>query len=213
MTNIRNAEELLAQITKDDIKLGELKKIAKQIKMDHQLAQALWASEHQSARLLSVLIMDKKCLTQSAIEDLAKDLLQQSETQRNQVSEWLLANQLTKSKKTKDLLEQWQDHASPVLRRLFWYHQARLRWVGQTPPGNTDELVVLLEKDLAKEQPEVQWAMNFCAGQIGVHQPEYRDRCIKLGERSGLYKNEKVSKGCTPSYLPKFIEIEVAKRS
>lgn len=213
MTNIRNAEELLAQITKDDIKLGELKKIAKQIKMNHQLAQALWASEHQSARLLSVLIMDKKCLTQSAIEDLAKDLLQQSETQRNQISEWLLANQLTKSKKTKDLLEQWQDHASPVLRRLFWYHQARLRWVGQTPPGNTDELVVLLEKDLAKEQPEVQWAMNFCAGQIGVHQPEYRDRCIKLGERSGLYKNQKVSKGCTPSYLPKFIEIEVAKRS
>ena len=213
MTNIRNAEELLAQITKDDIKLGELKKIAKQIKMDHQLAQALWASEHQSARLLSVLIMDKKCLTQSAIEDLAKDLLQQSEPQRNQISEWLLANQLTKSKKTKDLLEQWQDHASPVLRRLFWYHQARLRWVGQTPPGNTDELVVLLEKDLAKEQPEVQWAMNFCAGQIGVHQAEYRDRCIKLGERSGLYKNEKVSKGCTPSYLPKFIEIEVAKRS
>jgi 3-methyladenine DNA glycosylase AlkD len=213
MTNIRNAEELLAQITKDDIKLGELKKIAKQIKMDHQLAQALWASEHQSARLLSVLIMDKKSLTQSAIEDLAKDLLQQSEPQRNQISEWLLANQLTKSKKTKDLLEQWQDHASPVLRRLFWYHQARLRWVGQTPPGNTDELVVLLEKDLAKEQPEVQWAMNFCAGQIGVHQAEYRDRCIKLGERSGLYKNEKVSKGCTPSYLPKFIEIEVAKRS
>ena len=213
MTNIRNAEELLAQITKDDIKLGELKKIAKQIKMDHQLAQALWASELQSARLLSVLIMDKKCLTQSAIEDLAKDLLQQSETQRNQISEWLLANQLTKSKKTKDLLEQWQDHASPVLRRLFWYHQARLRWVGQTPPGNTDELVVLLEKDLAKEQPEVQWAMNFCAGQIGVHQPEYRDRCIKLGECSGLYKNEKVSKGCTPSYLPEFIEIEVAKRS
>jgi 3-methyladenine DNA glycosylase AlkD len=213
MTNIRNAEELLAQITKDDIKLGELKKIAKQIKMDHQLAQALWASEHQSARLLSVLIMDKKCLTQSAIEDLAKDLLQQSETQRNQISEWLLANQLTKSKKTNDLLEQWQDHASPVLRRLFWYHQARLRWVGQTPPGNTDELVVLLEKDLAKEQPEVQWAMNFCAGQIGVHQPEYRDRCTKLGERSGLYKNDKVSKGCTPSYLPKFIEIEVAKRS
>lgn len=213
MTNIRNAEELLAQITKDDIKLGELKKIAKQIKMNHQLAQALWASEHQSARLLSVLIMDKKCLTQSAIEDLAKDLLQQSETQRNQISEWLLANQLTKSKKTKDLLEQWQDHASPVLRRLFWYHQARLRWVGQTPPGNTDELVVLLEKDLAKEQPEVQWAMNFCAGQIGVHQPEYRDRCIKLGECSGLYKNEKVSKGCTPSYLPEFIEIEVAKRS
>ena len=110
------------------------------------------------------------------------------------------------------LMQTWQDHSSDVLRRLFWYHQARLRWVGQTPPDNTAELLKTLEKKLSKEEPDVQWAMNFCAGQIGVHDPGFRARCIKLGEKTGLYKDEKVAKNCTPSYLPEFIRIEVAKR-
>ena len=61
------------------------------------------------------------------------------------------------------------------------------------------------------EQPEVQWAMNFTAGQIGKFQEEYRDRCISIGEDTGLYKEEVAPKGCTPNYLPKFIPMEVAK--
>jgi hypothetical protein len=56
------------------------------------------------------------------------------------------------------------------------------------------------------------FAMNFCAAQIGVHEPEYRSRCINLGEALRLYKDEHVAKNCTPSYLPEFIRVEVAKR-
>ena len=65
---------------------------------------------------------------------------------------------------------------------------------------------------MAKAEPEVQWAMNFSAGQIGVFEPAYRSRCIELGERIGLYKGDPVAKGCTPDYLPEFIRIEAAKR-
>ena len=53
--------------------------------------------------------------------------------------------------------------------------------------------------------------MNFTAGQIGVHVSELRSRCIAVGEKTGLYKDEMVSKGCTPNYLPDFISIEVGK--
>ena len=109
-------------------------------------------------------------------------------------------------------METWEHHSSPMLRRLFWYYQARLRWTGKTPPDNTPDLLVSLEKDLANAEPEVQWAMNFCAGQIGVFEPKLRPRCIKLGKTLGLYKDERVPKNCTPSYLPEFIRIEVAKR-
>ncbi|MGV3616300.1 MAG: hypothetical protein ACO1SV_13280 [Fimbriimonas sp.] len=96
---------------------------------------------------------------------------------------------------------------------MFWYHQARLRWTGQGPPGNSGSLLDSLEEKMAAAEPGVQWAMNFCACQIGVHEPEHRSRCVELGERLGLYKGERVSKNCTPSYLPEFIRIEVAKRS
>jgi 3-methyladenine DNA glycosylase AlkD len=87
-----------------------------------------------------------------------------------------------------------------------------LRWVGQTPPPNSADLLDSLESDMADAEPEVQWAMNFCACQIGVHESKFRSRCIKLGKALGLYKDEHVAKNCTPSYLPEFIRIEVAKR-
>ena len=53
--------------------------------------------------------------------------------------------------------------------------------------------------------------MNYTAGQIGKWQEKYRDRCISIGEKTGLYKDEMVAKNCVPSYLPKFIRIEAAK--
>lgn len=64
---------------------------------------------------------------------------------------------------------------------------------------------------MANEEPEVQWAMNFTARQIGIFESKQRSRCITLGEQIGLYKNEVVSKGCTPNYLPEFINIQVNK--
>ena len=87
-----------------------------------------------------------------------------------------------------------------------------MRWTGRTPPGNTAELLDLLEADMATAEPEVQWAMNFAAGWIGIHELEYRSRCIELGERLGLYKDDPVSRGCTPNYLPEFIRIEASKK-
>jgi 3-methyladenine DNA glycosylase AlkD len=115
-------------------------------------------------------------------------MLRHDAQQRSQLADWLLANQLAKGQKLVSLIPTWEKNRSPMLRRWFWYHQARLRWVGQTP-GNSADLLDSLESDMAHADPEVQWAMNFCAGQIGVHEPRYRSRCIKLGEALGLYKD------------------------
>ena len=86
-----------------------------------------------------------------------------------------------------------------------------MRWVGQTPPDNTEYLLSAIETNIAKEEPEVQWAMNFTAGWIGVYDKKYRSRCVAIGEKTGLYKGKMVSKGCTPDYLPEFIAIESEK--
>ena len=160
----------------------------------------------------SILIFDKKLLTQNAIDQLAADMFGHDEEERNKLADWLLANQLINDKKIVSLMETWEKNPSPILRRLFWYYQARLRWTGQAPPENSADLLDSLEWDMADAEPDIQWAMNFCAGQIGIHQPKFRSRCIRLGKNLGLYKDEHVARNCTPSYLPEFIRIEVAKR-
>ncbi|MCR2805602.1 DNA alkylation repair protein [Paenibacillus soyae] len=205
------AENILSQID-SNTKLGDLRKIAKDIKKDHELALELWSTEKFLPRLLAILIMDKKLLSQELLNKLDKDMQTHTFDERNNLMDWLMANQLTKDKKTIAFMESWENSRSALQRRAYWYYHARLRWTGQTPPDNTADLLSKLEATIAQEEPEVQWAMNFTAGWIGVYDENYRARCIKLGEITGLYKDEMVSKGCTPNYLPEFITIEVNKR-
>lgn len=207
-----SSQELVSRLNGRDVKFGDIKKIAKEIKRDHALAMELWASEQFFPRMLAVLILDKKQLNQELIESMMKDIQVHEPDQRNRINEWLMANQLMKDKKLVALMQTWEHHDLPELRRMFWYHQARLRWSGQQPPENTPQLVDAIEERLSDEEPEVQWAMNFAGGWIGVHDPQFRERMIAIGERHGLYKGNPVPRNCTPDYLPEFINIEVAKR-
>ncbi len=205
------ANDIYSTISQETAKLGDLRKIAKELNVDHELALELWNTGQLMPRLLAILIMDKKLLSQEFINQLDKDIQNHDFEDRNQLIDWLMANQLGKDKKTIALMESWENSPSALQRRLFWYYQARLRWMGNTNHSNTEYLLTAIEANLMKEQPEVQWAMNYTAGQIGKWQKEYRSRCIAIGEETGLYKDEMVARGCTPSYLPKFIPIEVAK--
>ncbi len=205
------AKNIFHQISTENTKLGDLRTIAKDIKRDHELAMELWSTKSYLARQLAILIMDKKLLTQEVINQLDQDITHHQEDEKLQLIDWLMANQLTKDKKTIALIESWQNSSSSLQRRTFWYYQGRLRWVGQTPPPNSEALLTFVEKKIENEVPEVQWAMNFTTAQIGIFQPEYRERCIAVGENTGLFKDEMVAKNCTPNYLPDYIAIQVAK--
>lgn len=206
------AQKIYSQISKEETKLGDLRKIGKDIKKDHDLALELWSTKEFLPRQLAVLILDKKLLTKELIDELVKDIELHEYSESTQLGDWLMANQLMKDKRIINLIETWENSPSVIQRRIFWYYQGRLRWTGQTPPLNTADLIKSIQKNILKEEPEVQWAMNFTAGFIGIYDAAYRSRCVKIGEETGLYKDEMVSKGCTPKYLPEFIRIEVNKR-
>lgn len=212
MTLSNRAKNLVDDLSNGNVLMGDIRKHAGAIKRDHELAMELWATGQYFPRLLATLIFDNKLITEQVIDQLMSDMMQHTSQERNQLADWLMANQLTKNKSLTALMTTWEKAENPIKRRLFWYHQARLRWTGKTPPDNSDALMESLEKNMATEDPDVQWTMNFCAGWIGIHEPKYRSRCIELGEKLGLYKDERVPKNCTPSYLPEFIRIEVAKR-
>ena len=205
------AQHIYNQIDKQTTKLGDLRKIAKELKKDHDLALELWATTEFLPRQLAILIMDSKQLNQKEIDKLDQDIQKHDYDERIHLMDWLMANQLSKDKKLVALIESWENSSFSLQRRVFWYYQARLRWMGNTNQSNTDYLLSSIEKRIMDETPEVQWAMNYTAGQIGKWQTNYRDRCIAIGETTGLYKDEVVPKNCTPSYLPEFIRIEVAK--
>lgn len=211
MKNSPQAQVLLGRIAPATTKLGDLQVIAKEIKKDHALAMELWSNGGYMARQLALRIMDAKQLDQQAINALDKDMAQHPPQERHALMDRLMADQLAKDKRLVALMHTWADSPSALQRRTFWYHQARLRWVGQPSPQDTEQLLTTIEQRIEGEKSEVQWAMNFTAAQIGIFQPQHRARVIALGERTGLYKDEVVAKNCTPSYLPLFIASQVKK--
>jgi 3-methyladenine DNA glycosylase AlkD len=211
MMQSSKSKEIYAQINPEITKLGDLRKIAKEIKKDHELAMELWSTGEYLPRQLAILIMDKRLLTKEVVDELDSNIQDHESEEQLQLIDWLMANQLSKDKKIIAMMESWENSPSVLQRRVFWYYQARLRWMGNTDHSNTEYLLTAIEANMVDEQPEVQWAMNYTAGQIGKWQEEHRARCISIGEETGLFKDEVVPRGCTPSYLPKFIPIEVAK--
>lgn len=137
------AEDILHQINRKT-KLEDLRKIAKDLKKDRKVAMELWSSEENLPRLLAILIMDKQLISQEVINQLDQDMQIHSYEERNHLIDWLIANQLTKSKRTLTLLESWNNSPSSLQRRTFWYYQARLRWTGKIPKDNTEELLSVI---------------------------------------------------------------------
>ncbi|RZJ59204.1 MAG: DNA alkylation repair protein [Flavobacterium sp.] len=212
METSQKAKQITAEITKAKTQFGDLRKVAKEVKKDHSLGLELWSTGNFMPMLLATLIFDPKSLSEEILDNIFLDIEKHTGDERLLITDWLMANQLMKDKKLTSMIVSWQNNSSPLKRRIFWYHQARLRWTGQTPPDNTEELLVSIENEMKNEDPEVQWAMNFTAGWIGIFDPAFRARCIIIGETHGMYKDEIVHKNCTPSYLPEFINSVVTKR-
>lgn len=207
-----NIQQILNQLGENP-KRGDIRILAKQIKKDHTLALQLWQTGNLHARALSTLIFDKKLLTSDVIDQFVIDLQHHDRADQLLVMDWLFANQLTKTKNLLDLIQTWRDSDFPLQRRTYWYYQGRLRWMGKCDQTNSAQLLTFIEAHILNEDPMVQWAMNFLAGWIGVFEDEFHDRCIQLGQETGLYRGMKVAKNCTPDYLPDFIRIERDKRN
>jgi len=143
------AKKIYTQIN-PNTKLGDLRKMAKEIKKDHELASELWSTGEFIPRQLAILIMDKKMLSQEVIDQLDKDIQNHEFDERNHLIDWLMANQLSKDKKAINLIESWENSPSVLQRRIFWYYQARLRWMGNTNHSNTEDLLSSIEANLTR---------------------------------------------------------------
>ena len=150
---MERAAALAKQLTAET-KMGDLRKIAKEIKKDHQLALALWLTGSFKARLLAILIMDKNELTEDKINELTQQIASHPQSEQNQLMDWLFANQLAKSRRHIRLLETWQTSELALQRRIYWYYQGRLRWMGNNLPENTEEILTAIETTIMEEVPE-----------------------------------------------------------
>ncbi|HQR06440.1 MAG TPA: DNA alkylation repair protein [Gemmatales bacterium] len=186
------------------VKLGDIRGIAKKIKPNHELGMALWDTRNLEAQLITTLLIKAKDLSAAEMEAMVESVTVV------QVFEWL-HSYVTKDHPDKESLRQkWMTTNHPMAARAGWRLTAGR--VAKNPEG-IDEVALLnrIETEMAHADPLVQWTMNMCLAEIGIHFQEHRERAIAIGEKLGIYRDYPCSPGCTSPFAPIWIN-EMVKR-
>lgn len=190
------------------VPLGDIRALAKKIKADHALALKLWGTGNVDAQLLATLILKPESLSARELDAMTRS------TTCAQVADWLNAYIVARHKEKDALREKWMKDKDRWAARAGWNLTAGLVNKGEEKSAGIDPAALLdrIEKELPKAKPEVQWTMNNTLGAIGIKHAALRKRAIAIGEKIGLYKDWPVSKGCTPPYVPVWVDAMVKRK-
>lgn len=186
------------------VRLGDIRKVAKKIKSDHDLAMQLWDTENVDARFLAILLLKPQKLSTEKLDSMVRSV------HFVRVADWLNSYVVNKHPEKESLRQAWMTDDDPMAARAGWNLTAER--IAKSPDGlDLTSLLDRIESEMAEAKPEAQWTMNTSLAEIGIHFADYRDRAIAIGEDLGVYRDYPVSKGCTSPFAPIWIE-EMVKR-
>ncbi len=187
------------------VKHGDIRAMAKKIKTDHELALKLWDTGNVEAQLLATLIIDAKLLSAKDVDRLTRS------TSFAYVADWMNSYVVAQHPEKETLREKWMKDKDRWAARAGWHFTASR--VNKDADGlDLSALLDRIEKEMPKAKPEVQWTMNNTLGAIGIKDAKLRKRAVAIGEKIGLYKDWPVSKGCTPPYVPVWVDAMVKRK-
>ena len=184
---------------------GDVRKLANKIKTDHDLALSLWKTGNIDAQFLATLLADVKLLSAEDLERMVKSVTYAW------VADWLHSYVVKEHADKEALRQKWMTSGDRWAARAGW--QLTAGRVAKSPDGlDLDALLDRIEKEMAAAAPEVQWTMNMCLAEIGIHFPEHRKRAIGIGEKLGIYRDYPCAKGCTSPFAPIWINAMLSRK-
>jgi 3-methyladenine DNA glycosylase AlkD len=204
-------EKMRAQNTKHGasdnqfgVRRGEVRKLAKKIKTNHELALALWGTGNIDAQFLAILLMKPENLSADEMDRTVRSVT------FVEVADWLNSYVVKHHPDKETLRLAWMGTDDPMAARAGWSLTAGR--VVKSPEGlDLPALLDRIESEMGSATPEVQWTMNCCLAEIGIHFAHHRERALAIGETLGIYRDYPCSKGCTSPFAPIWIN-EMVRR-
>ncbi len=186
------------------VKLGDIRALANRLKTNHDLALALWGTGNVDAQLLATLLIKPNVLSAEELERMVRSVA------FVQVADWLHSYVVKEHSDKETLRQRWMTTDHPMAARAGWRLTAGR--VAKSPEGlDLVALLARIEAEMGDADPLVQWTMNACLAEIGIHFPKHRKRALAIGEKLGLYRDYPVSKGCTSPFAPIWINAMVQR--
>ncbi|MDH3651598.1 MAG: DNA alkylation repair protein [Saprospiraceae bacterium] len=192
------------------IGLTQLRKLAKKIGRNHELALELWKSQYYDAKVISLLIDDPKLITQ-----------EQAEIQVEQLDGGYLAHvfsscdaTLAKTSFTIELADKWIVNTDPIRRRCGYgllYEISKSK--KKSAPDNEYFLTQInhIETSFEKETIPIKMAMAGALMGMGMRNLPLNKAALKVAQLMGPIKFDETGK-CDPFNVAKHLTSDHAKR-
>lgn len=179
------------------VNLSAVRAVAKRLKIQHELAKALWASGDTAARLLATLVARPKAFSAEELDTMIRDI------RAPKLLDWFVTNIVKPGKHAEELRRRWKDDTDLVGRAGWSLTTDRV--VKDAAGLDLDALLDQIEMEMKAAPAPKQWSMNHCLAEIGIRHPQYRARAIAIGEKLEVLIDYPASPGCTSPYAPAWI--------
>lgn len=191
------------------VKLGDLRMLAKAIKLNTAFGLELWETGFLEARLVAVLVMKPKELSLDQLKMLVQTAAY------GHLADWVNSYLVKQHPEKEALRNAWLSlnaKDEPWLARTAW--SLTTERVSKSPDGlDIAGVLKRIDNELATAPEPARWTMNFCLGELGIHHAEFRDEAIAIGERVGAYRNYPTSKGCISPFVPLWVAAIVERQN
>jgi 3-methyladenine DNA glycosylase AlkD len=179
------------------VKYGDLAKLVKRIKVDHDLALALWDSGNHDARVLATMIAEPERLTARVLGAWIKDV-------DNHVLSCALAGIGAKSPAGRKIMPKWMAAKGEWPAATGWMMLSNVAAVPDAvPKPKCRELLKTIEKRIHGSPNRVKYSMNTALISLGAYTPGLEHEAVKTAERIGQVEVDHGLTNCqTPLAAP-----------
>lgn len=187
------------------VSFANLKKLHKQIKVNHELAEQLWATGNGDARALAMYIADPQKLTDKQVEAWLKDVSDYGMSE-------MLGGLVAKSPMGQKKAEKWHKSKAEWIASTGWRMIAQFAIDGQFPDEYFDPYLELIANGIHQQKNRVRYEMNGALIAIGLRNEKMEKKATAVAKKIGKVEVNHGETGCKTPDAAEYIAKAVAYR-
>jgi 3-methyladenine DNA glycosylase AlkD len=185
------------------VKIGDLKKLVKYVKKDHELALRLYDSGNHDAMYLAGLSVNPKLLTKETLQDWVK------KAYWYMAAEYTVAQVTAESDYALELAQEWMKSDEEMVAVCGWSTYSN--YISITPDEKLDTteirgLLTIVKNTIHQERNRVRYVMNGFVISVGSYVPELIEEAKQVAEYIGKVHVDVGNTACKVPLATTYIE-------
>jgi 3-methyladenine DNA glycosylase AlkD len=195
--NIKIYERHGAEHPMFGVSFGNLRKTAKKIKTDHDLAMKLWGTGNMDAMTLATMVADPSKLDEATLDSMAHDL-------NYYLLADMLADMASLSEHARGRMTEWMGSDKEFVKQAGYSTlSSYLKNGGSIPDEDMSRILGTIEKEIHSSPNRARLAMNNAVIAVGTYSDDLVEQAFEAAERIGKVDVDHGQTSCkTPAIIP-----------